>query len=214
MRKALVGIVLLFSLSLGAQEPSGNGVEVHGLMGGVVSLASDAGTDLTPFAAISVDVPIADSFYAPHLLATPILTALPGETLDLGDARTFRAIEFSVGLVQPLSKKVHFSLYGEFGAATRLPGDPAPRQRTARWLAGGVRFSGPRGLLAVMFGGDERLSGVFAPALLINGTVSLKTFERFANMNISLVGRGILGLDPYGTGAKKDIVQVGLAAGI
>jgi hypothetical protein len=212
---ALAALLVTGGLAAQGQEPKQE-VEIHGLMGGVASLASDAGMGLTPFIALQIDVPVADSFYAPHVVVTPILTALPGETLDLGDAETFRAIEATVGLSQALSKKVRFSLYGEFGFATRLPGDPSPRNRTARWAAGGLKFQGSRGLLMVLFGADQRLTNYYAPAVLINGVVSLKTFERFKNMNVSLVGSAILGVEAaaYGYPATKDIVRVGISAGL
>ena len=212
----LLAVGLLFATVTARAED----IVVHGMAGGVVSLASDAGTGVEPLAWINVDAPVADSDYSPHLLTSVVLSALPGDSLDISSPATFKAVEFSVGLAQPISNLVHFDLYGEVGFATRLPGSPTPRDSTARWASGGIRFRSERGYLSLGVGADQRLTGAYRPAATIRGAVKLWQATDATKMPkgvmMMLVGDAILGLDAptYGQPHTRDVVRCGVAIGI
>lgn len=210
-------------------KPAARKARMHGMAGGVVSLASDVDAKVEPWAWINVDVPTADSPRAPSMLVEAALSALPGESLDTADPATFRSLEFKLALEQPIAQALHFKLYGEVGFATRLPSDPTPRERTARWAAGGVRYAGDLGYLAVGIGGDQRLTGAFRPAVTIAGAVKLLQLKedvldaagnviakKSRGPQMSLVGNAILGIDSpaYGSRPARDVVRVGVAVGI
>lgn len=198
-------------------------VTVHGFMGGVTALDGNT-TSVQPFVYLAVDAPTADNVFAPHLIVNAALTAEPGDSVQLENPATWKAMEFSMGFAQPVSTGVHFDLYGELGFATKLPGQTEPLVKTARWASGGLRFRSTRGMMAVGIGADQRLTGQYRPAVTITGAVALweakpdkEGHKTLGGAKLMLVGSAVLGLDAPGSiGSVKtrDVVRVGIAAGI
>jgi hypothetical protein len=184
--------------------------------GGLVSMGSDAGTAAAPFVRVGVDFPLVAGDNAPRVQVQADLGALPGEAApQLQSAETFRSIEFRVGLVQPLGR-LWFNLYADVGFASRLPGDPEPRDKTARFASGGLKFAHfGRGELKLGLGSDQRLDGTYRMVAVISGAVKLYQPETgpLRSASLQLVGEALLGLDPYGVGAARDVVRVGVAVG-
>lgn len=224
---ALVPMRLCYASAESSASAQDDGITVHGVAGTVVSLVTGArpGETVkpTPFIDIAVDAPVAESPKAPHLMVNLALTNLPGQSIRLRDTSTWKALEATVGIAQPITEKIKFDLMAEAGFATRLDGDEQPRYRTARWVAGGVRFRSSRGALAVKIGADQRMSGVYEPAVGLTG--SLVLYERQAGTlrksKVVLVGDAVLGLmeRAYTTQAGRsvsshDVVRVGLAIGL
>lgn len=184
------------------------------LAGGLVSLSSGAEAATSPLARISVEAPLADYERPPRLLVHADLSALPGESLSISQTDTFRSLELGIGFGWQPFASFRFSFYALGGFATRLPGDPEPLERTARFASAGIRFADERGnLLEVGAGPDQRLDGTYQPAVQISGAVRL--WEARDDVGVHLVARAILGLDPsqrYLTaGGPRDVVQLGMA---
>lgn len=221
-------LALLFAAPAFAQAPpdvpapvSAPGPRVTILAGGLASLGGDTGSAVTPLARVAVELPLAQAALSPRLHVTADLSALPGETVTLEDPATFRAIEFSLAVSQRLHRKVNFGLYAEAGFASRLPADPAPRVRAARWLCGGLRFGAfGRGWLEVGLGVDQRhTAGEYQPAVVVAGAVTL--YEReggfLAGAAMQLIGSAVLGADFVGwpgySSGRGDVVRVGIGVG-
>lgn len=185
-------------------------LEVGILAGGLVAASSTAESSLWPTLVFRAGLPLASWQKPPRLLPALSLSALPGETIGASAPETWRAVEFRVGLAQPVHDTVNLDLYLEAGFATRLPGELEARDRTARWAAAGVRvgrFSG--GWLHLLLGGDQRLDGQWRPAVLVEGALRL---HDGGEADVYLVGNAVLGLQWYGQ-APRDVVRVGLAVG-
>lgn len=211
IRAALVGGLLFCANSVLAQEPAPS-MRLTVLAGSIASLSADA-SGVAPLARVAVDAPLAGSARAPSLHVVADLTALPGEQISLQDPQTYRALEFSVALSQPLHPALRFGLWAEAGFASRLPGDTQPRDRAPRWGSMGLRFaSSARAHLTVGIGGDQRLSGVWVPAVQIAGKVALATVK---GVRVCLIGSAVLGLDVTGAygPATRDLVRVGITVG-
>jgi hypothetical protein len=160
------------------------------------------GVSVQPLAQLAVSAPL---YEHPQDLATRLevdasLTALPGQTINLTDARTFRALEFTGRLCQPLSTRLYFAPCVEAGFATRLSGDAEPRFRAARWFALTVKVSAINGdFLAAGISADERLDAggqfgpYYRPAALISGSVGLVQAGE-SKIMLRLVGSAVLHL--------------------
>lgn len=211
----------------GCVEPDGSQVDepppptmrLSVLAGALVSLSSDTDTAGAPLARVAVDWDLAPGVRTPDMFLTADFTALPGETVSLGDPETFRALEFELGIRERPFKSIAAWLYAAGGFATRLPDNPEPLVRTARWLGGGLEFRSRRGdFLRVGLTADQRFDGRFRSAVSIAGAVELYEEKGGAlrGGKVSLVGRALLGLDyasARGAPARHDIVTVGLAVG-
>lgn len=157
-------------------------------------------TSIEPAAQIQVSTPLYQDVKgagATRLEVDAALTALPGETLDLSDVETFRALEFEGRICQPLHVRLFFTPCLSAGFATRLPGDAEPRHRTARWFAFVLRIASERGDFTVGLSADERLEPgsnralAYRPAALVSGGVRIAGFK---GAEARLVGRAILAL--------------------
>lgn len=188
--------------------------------GGLVSMASAVSAATVPTALIFVDAPISTNAHPFRVQALTVLSALPGETLDISKPETFRAVEFSLRVAQRPADSLLFSVYAEAGFATRLPGDFTPRDKTARWAGAGIAFDqNARGALSVGAGVDQRLSGQYVAAAHVRGYVAL--WKAGPNSDIEggevrLVGEAILGLD-FGASvrsARRDVVRLGVTVGV
>lgn len=185
-------------------------VTVGVLAGGLTSMGSDADAAISPMARVLVSVPLASWDKAPVLLVQADLSALPGETVSLSDPATFKALEFRLGIAQRIHDTVNADLYAEAGFATRLPGEIEAQDTTARWAAAGVRIGRfGRGWLSLALGADQRMTGEYAPAVLLSGAVQLG--ER-AGVGAYLTGDAVLGLDQYGVD-RRDVVRIGICLG-
>lgn len=179
--------------------------------GGTTTLSTTSDFSVTPVARISVDAPTSDFEYTPRLFVRGDLTALPGQTVDLSDVSSFNALEFSVGLAQPLPK-TKFGLYGVFGFATRLEGDTTPLVRSPKFASAGLLFvtKNREHHLAVGMGGDQRLSsqGYWQTCLHIDGQVAIFVKDK---VKVSLTISSILGMT---SSDRSDLVRVGVVIGI
>ena len=236
--KALAPLVLLaLLLAPGAQAE----MHMSAIAGGLASLQpspAESSAAVTPLVQLAVEADTAKSAHAPKLVVLADLTALPGEQLDLQDPATYRALELSVGLAQPLGDSLRFRLYAEAGFASRLPGDTQPRDRTARWASLGLRFAGEHAWLQVGLGPDQRL-GVrpevlpapdvspgpqlaparngYQAAITVRGSVDITSLGERGR--VALVGSAVLGLDLSRRwasldGGRGDVVRLGVAVGL
>lgn len=228
-------LVLLVLLALApavvAQEPSPAppSIEVQVYGGGLVSFGSNgAGTAITPTARIEVESKVGDFRLAPTVRVLAALSALPGETVDalevpaLPDigtfAETYKSIEFSLTIAQPLSERLKFRPYASAGFGSRLPGAPEPADKAPRWGDIGLEFGSTRGRLSVGIGPDQRLDtgADYVPCVHVAGIVSL--WRNASGADVAFGGDAILGLDwtsrfPTIPVARHDVIRAGLFGG-
>lgn len=209
-----------------APEPE-DGMHLGVLLGGQVSLSGRAQTSLAPLARVEVDgpIPFGKVQNTPWLRVRADFTALPGESIELQNPETFRALQFSVSVSQRVfralergEQRIRLSVFAEGGFATRLPHDPAARDRSVRWGGGGLRLEErSRGAhISVALTGDQRLDGVYRAAVVIDGAVQLWRADEgeLKGAKVSLIGQAILGLQiGKEVGAQGDVVGVGIAVG-
>jgi hypothetical protein len=221
-RRLLAAAALAFlwssAVPVRAQTEPGD-VKMAILVGGVVSLATEAETAVSPLASVDVAVPISSAKKTPRLHVRLELTDLPGETVSLEDARSFRSVAFRMGVCQPLAEGLYLDLCAEAGFATRLPTDPGPRDKAVRWGAAQARFGrAGRGWLTAGIARDQRLDGLYRWAVVVGGAIKMQTLGKDdqgrERGSVQLVGDAILGLDLRGGQAsRRDIVRVGIAVG-
>ena len=186
------------------------------LAGGVASLSADA-SGVAPLVRIRAEARLSKSDKGPNIHVLADLTALPGESIALEDPQTYRALEFSAALSQPLPSPLLFSVYAEAGFASRLPSDPAPRDRSAKWGSAGFLFQTKdrAGRLTLGLGGDQRLSGEWVAAVQVTGHVKIREAK---GVSVYLVGSAVLALDLGARNAAapiaRDSVRAGIAIGI
>lgn len=119
-------------------------------LGAVATLTGEAGTAVTPTFWVNADGPLA--FGSKHSLgrigARLGLSSAPGETFDVGDIKTYRAMEAGLWLGRVVGQlgEVSTTVIVEGTFATRLKGtnDPAPLKRTVRGASLGLRFDAKR----------------------------------------------------------------------
>jgi len=204
-------------------------------VGGIASLSVDA-VGVEPFVRTAVDWPLLKddqdkpppaghlprSALGPLIRAQVDITGLVGDQLNVSDPATFKAVEVELGIEQPLSSKIAARFAALGGFSTRLATDRShPRDRSAKYGSVGIAFSGARGRLFAGLGGDQRLSGEWELACLVEGTVNLYVDNGGADgrgalkgMTVSLVGSAILGLQEYvGPPISRDSVRMGIAIG-
>lgn len=198
------------------------GMTISALAGGQVNVGTDQQEKVTPFASVMVDAPTADADMAPRLLVEATFTALPGGNLSLAQVETVKAIEFRVGIAQPIHRSLNFRLYAAGGFASRLPGDSVPSERAPKFGSVGLVFGSLKSgaWLAVGGGGDQRLSrnGVWRAALHVDGSVRLYQPARGSSLErlqLRLVGSAILGLEgKVGAGGRYDVIRLAVSVGI
>lgn len=184
--------------------------------GALTAVTTDASASVEPLAMLSVEAPLSTSPRGPALEVHAALTALPDETLDLSDPQTFKAIEMSIGLSQPIHPSLLFRLYADGGFASRLATTEDPVARLPGWWSAGFLFrTADRGhWLKVGLGGDQRLSGAWAAAVHVSGQA--KVGER-GGVSLYLVGSLIRALDlsAYGYAPPaRDALRLGVAVGM
>ena len=222
-RRSVVSSLLAVALSLPAltlaqePKPSPRPMRLSVSGGTVANLSADA-SGVVPFSRISVDAPISTSAMGPRLRVEFDLTGLSGESVATGDPQSYRAIEFAASLRQPLPRPLLASIYVETGFASRLPGDPAPRDKAPRWVAGGLGLENDSGTAGFDVGiaGDQRLSGRYVLAAHAKGHV--KVYET-KGVSVSIVGSAILGIS-FRTPATptasppRDSIRAGISLGV
>lgn len=195
-----------------AQSPRPEDVELSALAGGVVSLATEAEVGVSPLMALEVATPLSSWEMTPRLRVRLKLTDLPGETVVLQDPRSYRAVEASMTICQPIDDSIYIDLCLEAGFASRLPTDPGPLNKAARWGAGLARFGRTgRGWLTVGLARDQRLDGLYRWTAVVAGAV--KMAEAFG-VEAQVVGDAILGIETGPNASRRDLVRVGLAVGV
>lgn len=193
--------------------PRPEDVKVSVLLGGDVSVATEAEVGVSPFASVSVALPLSAWSRTPWLHVEALLGGLPGAAIDIEQPMTFRSVRVVMAVCQPVAESVYVDLCAEGGFATRLPNDPGPRDRAVLWGSGGVRFGrAGRGWLTVGLARDERLDGLYRWAANVSGAVTLYEAES-VRASVQLVGRAILGLERGPTAPRRDIVTVGMGVG-
>jgi hypothetical protein len=196
--------------------------------GGAVVLSGESSAAMTPSAHISVRGPVVLGGTTDGKGKTPLgfgaeleLTGLPGETVAASEVESIKALELAVSIERVIGKldgadPVTTALYVESGFATRLPHDPAPRDRYPRWAALGLRLRQGDHYFAAAIGVDQRLDGLYQPAALISGQVGVNTGLK--DISVLLRGSAILGLSPPGyggapAGGRRDVVRIGVVLG-
>lgn len=213
--------------------PKPQGMKATVLAGGLVSFGSGAsGGTMTPLAHVGINGPIPlagiQPNHFPRVLVSADFTALPGDTASFPSLDTFKALEFEAAIAQKIApemrsgaQRITASLYAAAGFATRLPGDTEPRDQTPRYGVIGFRLdewtSGS--FLAVGIAADQRLDGLYQPAVLIRGGVLLKELGSgsLQGGRAMLIGDAILGLGysyPVGNApVRRDVIRAGIAIG-
>lgn len=189
---------------------------VRATAGALTAVATDANASVQPLASLSVIAPLSKSRKGPSLAVQADLTALPGETVDLSDPQTFKALELGIAVVQPLGGPLLFSVYAEGGFASRLAVESEPVTRLPGWFSAGLLFATADGshYLRVGMGPDQRLSGEWSPAVHVSGRA--KVGER-AGVSLYLVGSAIRAIDvsAYGfTLPARDSLRIGVSVGM
>jgi len=243
MRRLILGSLVLAAVPALAQDPAPSptpsqvdGYSFTAMIGGTVSMASNADTKLAPIARLQVSGPLAigsaNPEKLPQLHVTADLEALPGETIDQqggigATLEQFKALRFTVGMSQRISKwqafgeqRVATSIYADGGFATRLDGDQQARDKAPRFASFGIRFdertSGS--YLKLGMGPDQRLDGQWQLATHIDGYVRAYALKS-GTAEFGLLMRAILGVDasspthPTLNGGMRDSVNVGFVAG-
>lgn len=215
------------------EQPEGMSLRLSA--GGEALFTGDASNTITPFARIEAVAPIplftpkvtknadgtstTNAWRWPQLEVTADLTGLPGgDAVDVTKLETFKAIELTVGVLQPVFRGGHqqVSFGVEAGFATRLAGSTQPRDRTARWgqVLAEVAHTEGAAYLRVGLGGDQRLDGDYRLVALVEGAVRLwrdDTAGATHGVEVRLVGDAILGLSMPGfLPSTHDCVRVGV----
>lgn len=191
--------------------------------GAVATLTGEAGTDVTPTFWVNADGPLA--FGSKHSLgrlgARLGLSSAPGETFDVKDIKTYRAMEAGLWLGRVVGQlgEVSTTVIVEGTFATRMKGtnDPAPLKRTARSLGAGFRFDAKKSnaSLATLVAYDEATASCDADvdctgihsglAFLIYGQVPIAQGAVLFIADASLAaGRSVSWL------RRRDVVRIGI----
>lgn len=224
MTRALA--LALFALSAVADEPKIEGMVVRAQVGGTVTMAGDSGADITPTGFLEVDGPLAFGDGAPlRFQATIGLTSLPGETLDLSNAETFKAgavrlgISKAVGRMSVAGQELSTSVIAEWGFASKLPGDVEPAERLSRQYGVGVRLdekvSGAS--VSLRYGRDEAAGDRGYGQWLVTGRVPIVGTKGLVFVRgdaVLSVGRAeadsIPGEPPVPPLKQRDIMRIGV----
>lgn len=236
-------LLTLLAVPALAQDPTPSptpyqvdGYSFTAMIGGTVSMSSEADTKVAPLARIQVSGPLAlgsaDPSKLPQLHVTADLEALPGETIDQAGGigatiEQFRALRFTVGISQRISKwqafgaqRIATSLYADAGFATRLDGAVQARDRAPRFASFGVRFDEATSgsYLKLGAGPDQRLDGQYQFVAHIDAYARAYALKSGA-AEVGLLLRAILGVNasspsrPNLTGGTRDSINVGFIAG-
>jgi hypothetical protein len=148
----ILGVLAIAGASVAPGHCEELGVRFGMITSANTILTADTGIDVTPGVRLTVRGPFAfkgwDSLEFRSLLE---LTGLPGETVNLQDPATFKAVGFDGGLARRIgtSGSVRTFLFASARFDTRLPHDPAPQDRYPRQIQFGLEVR------------DEKTGGFF-----------------------------------------------------
>jgi hypothetical protein len=205
------------------------GMTVSTTIGGVVTLAGDAGTSVTPTAFVDVDGPLA--FARLELARIHVrlgITSAPGEAVNVTDAQTFRAAEVELGAYRVLGRleigasgqEITTSVAAAWSFASRLStGDADPLNRLVRSYGGGLRFDEvrSRASLSLFYGRDEAAGPAGWGQWMVSGQVPVLGTEASvllvgdATLNVGPAEEGALGSRFRVTPGRRDILRLGVA---
>lgn len=203
------------------------GMSVTTTLGGIVTLAGDAGTSLQPTAFVNVDGPLAvGSVELSRLYVLLGITSAPGESVNIVDPKSFHAAKVELGLYKVIGRlqlgnqEITTSLHVKWSFASRLrTGNVEPVDRLSRIYGGGLRFDERRShaWLALGYGRDEMVGERGYGQWLVAGQVPIKGTEG----SVLLTGDASLMVgpartDPFarifggGNGVRRDILRLGI----
>lgn len=197
-----------------AQGPRPEDATVSVVLGGTVSMATATEAHVNPFARVGVEAPLSDWRMTPRLIVRLDLNGLPGKSVALADPSTFTSAEFSGAICQPVSERVYVDICAGLGVASRLPGDPEPRDGAVLWGDARLRFGrAGRGWLELGFGRDQRLDGLWRWAVSLQGAVKLYEISALKG-SLQIFGDAIAGLEPSSPGGPRtSLMRIGIAIG-
>lgn len=218
----LAALVVLTAARANAQEasrPDANAapVSVTASAGGLVTLTGEAGTAITPSAWIEVDGPIVvGSLALARVNARLGLTTAPGESIDVANPETFKAAEAALGVARIVGRReadgqvVTTAVVAEAGFASRLPGEPGPRERLIRHAGVGVqlaeRVSGAA--LSLLYGFDEAAGDRGYGQVMVYGQVPIPATKGA----LLLVGDATLSVGAFEGAKQRDVLRLGVSA--
>lgn len=179
-------------------------------IGGMSVLSSDSDVSYQPFLKLGIVAPTASAVYAPNLEVGVSLGALPGESLDASDVKTFKSLEAKVGLSQKIPY-TYINIYGEVGFASRILGDTEPAVRAPKFVSAGLLFRNieKTRFLKVGYGTDQRINGLWKAAITASGEIAIAEKEvGKTKVELILVSEAILSI--YATD-RRDIITAGIA---
>lgn len=214
-----LALVLLSIASCAGPAFAQDGVRVSAIASAEATLSGDVDASVRPAADLEVEGPLAFGERAIGLVSTRVrIFGLPGQTVSLGDVRTFRAAEVTLGLSKRIGQlklgeqEVWTSLAGEWGFATVAGSDPAPALRYPRHYAIGLRFEERRGgsRLDLKLGRHEAAGDRGYGQLLLEGQVPLK---KALGVRALLGGDAVLSVGPAGARARqRDVLRLWVGA--
>lgn len=223
MKRLALFALALMALAGPAAADNPNGARYDAQMWGqvAISAAAEPTTAVKPGGRISVDGPIAlgegGGIPKLRLLAHLDISALPGQTLELGNVATFsQDAEASIGLARRIGRlrlgdsELTTQLAGEWGFATMLDGQV--RDRYVRWYGAGLRVADSTGgHLKLLYGRHEGGGDRGWGQWLIDFSFPLNFQERA----VSLGGSLILSVGPAGSGARqRDVLRLWTAVSV
>ncbi len=212
-----LALLLAAAPAIAQEEP---GVRFYALTAAEVALTGDTDPAVRPSAEIEVDGPLALGTGAPLRVYARFRTfGLPGETVDLGDVKTFRAAELSLGGYRRVGRlvlgdqEVWTSIEGEWGFATALPAAGAPAAlRYPRHYGVGIRLEERRGgaWLSVLYGRHESAGDRLWGQWLVGGAVPLTVSKGV----LVLGGDAMLTVGPRGGPRQRDLLRIYVAVSV
>ncbi len=190
-------------------------LRLGGRGGAIMHISTATEAEVEPYVFLGVRAPLTTWRIGPELDFTLELTALPGASLNTFDPSTFKAIEASAGLCQPLPEPLLFYVCGRAGFASRLATSSEPLDRLPGYAVVEVLFETADAdhRLAIAFGADERLSGTWAPTISVTGSTRLPVGE-LGGAGLYLFGSYIRALDVPGRPVPaSDSLRMGVAGG-
>lgn len=196
---------------------------------GTVSVLTGAGVSMSdessawPFARIAVETPVYFGRAAVGRMdVTVTFLGLPGDTLDLAQVETYKALEFSAGYKYRIGSSEDGSsatyAVGRAAFATRvLPTDPAPRDRYARSYGLGVRAEHREAgvitrAVEVLYGRSEIASPEAGKGqLMVAGHVTVTTVR---GVSLVIGGDAHLNVGKSVARGARDVARVWVAASI
>lgn len=229
---SLVAVLLLVVVTASAEEKKPNlndgPMKVGAIVGAAVTITGETETVTRPEAWIGVNGPLVfGTNAAARVYANLGISAIPGETIDLQDVKTFNAANLDLGVQYVVGRglygdqELRTSVVAEWGFASRLHNDspedlttapnPRPAERLSRHYLVGVRFEANNDSnITIGYGRDEATGPRGWGQWMVYGQLALpKTGGIFF-----LTGDASLRAGPAEVGEPegRDIFHLGVAA--